>query len=132
MTLFKELKSLSWVEDPDGERVHAKKMEGKCQDKEGNVWFVCNGRPIEDRGPRAHEHIYICAKNKADACRLMEEWRIKLSPTLNIDPYPQRWITEINVYFNKGAWGNRLDNTVVERGLWVQWKHTDTSVTKEI
>lgn len=130
--MFKELKPLSWTYGPDGVRVHVPKMDGKCQDKEGNVWFICNGRPIEARGVKGHEHIYICAKNKADACRLLEEWNVKLHTEYKIEPRPQRWITEINVYFSKGAWGNKLDDTVVERGLWVQWKHTDKHVVKVV
>jgi len=129
MTLFKELESLEWVIDPEGRRCCRPNMTGRCRDKDGNVWFICNGRAIQQGGPRGHEHVYICAKSKKDACQLMDDWYKKLFKTKS-SPGVGRWAHEINAYYSKGCWGNRLDDTVVERGLWVQWKHTDKIVEK--
>jgi hypothetical protein len=108
-------------------------MTGKVRDLEGHVWYVCNGRPIHDRGPKQHEHIVICAKNRAGATRLLRLWEQKLS---NLPPdggqNESAWSREIDQYYSKGCWGTRMDQVTVEHGLWVQWKQSDLTNEKVI
>ena len=100
-----------------------KRTPTRCHDLEGRAWFVCNGRPIVERGPKKHEHIVICAKTKAHAARLLSKWDHKLnSMPEDMGRSVNCWLNEINVYYSKGAWGNDMNNVEVEHGLWVCWK----------
>jgi hypothetical protein len=57
--------------------------------------------------------IYICAKSKMDAARMMQE----LSGSKGS---PKSWLHEIDTYFSVGCWGNPMDGIPQERGAWIQ------------
>ena len=71
--------------------------------------ILMNGRWGHDNG----QHIYIAAYSKADAARILNG----LQEHINGDWHG--WLYEINKYFNKGVWGNKMDGIKPERGAWV-------------
>lgn len=64
-----------------------------------------------------HGHLYVAAYSVKEACELCREAYRKVRPDAPEDYYP---ITthELNVYFNKGCWGNPMDGVTPERGVW--------------
>ena len=62
------------------------------------------------------DHIFIAAYSNADAARILVQAYAK------VNGYGARsnMINEINVYFNKGSWGNSMEGITPERGAWVQ------------
>jgi len=56
----------------------------------------------------AVEHVYIGAKSKADAVRVMREHGFK-----------QFMISELNTYFSP-CWGNSMEGVTPARGVWVR------------
>lgn len=56
-------------------------------------------------------HGYIAAYSRADACRLIEEYKGRAVPHVD---------TELKVYWHKGSWGNSMDGVEVERGIWIE------------
>lgn len=65
-------------------------------------------------------HYYIAAYSVRDAARLMTAADRKLHggkyeiTDLDIS----RNVREINTYFSKNCWGNKMDGVVPERGIW--------------
>jgi hypothetical protein len=62
-----------------------------------------------EAGPRAahHAHAYIAAHSMADAVRLVSEYGARLS------------LSELQVYWNKGCWGDTMEGIIPERGIWI-------------
>lgn len=52
-------------------------------------------------------HLWVCAKNKAHAVRLLIE-----------AGYKTMTIGEFNMYWSKGAWGITMDGVEQEIGVW--------------
>jgi hypothetical protein len=70
--------------------------------------LLLNGR----WGWNTRQYIYIAAKNKTDAARLMlqaNEGRGTVGAMLY----------EINNYFSVGCWGNSMKDITPERGVWI-------------
>jgi hypothetical protein len=53
------------------------------------------------------EHVYICAWSKADAVRVMHE-----------AGFERFTLSELNVYYAKGCWGDAMEGVKHERGVW--------------
>lgn len=78
---------------------------------------IWNGRGFESLG----DHLYICAKNRRQAARLMlEAWlKIKsLDTTRDWSLELGRNYRKITNYFCEGAWGNSMDGITPEIGVW--------------
>jgi hypothetical protein len=58
---------------------------------------------------QTQSHIYICAYNISDACRMCEKLTGRQSG----------WRNEIKNYFSIGSWGNTMDGIKQEHGAWV-------------
>jgi len=71
--------------------------------------------------PLSVEHIYVCAHSQAHAARIMSE---------HLDYNESNALSELKVYFNKGAWGNSMKGITEEVGVWV--KITDTNGYEKI
>lgn len=71
--------------------------------------FNGRGQTYRDDKGKYHEteHIYIGANSKADAVRLMKD-----------NGFTMFTLNELNVYFAKGCWGNRMEGITPERGIW--------------
>lgn len=55
-------------------------------------------------------HAYVCAKSRADARRVIEEYCGRLPPD-----------GELKHYFSEGSWGTAMAGVVPERGLWLRF-----------
>lgn len=101
-------------------------------------WFICNGRFRPNRHSDIAKKvagddeiqfneswtIYICAKNKADAARLLAQ-AYGHSEVISSDK------TEIREYFSHGCWGVMMDGIKPERGAWAS-RHTDRKAVRII
>lgn len=86
---------------------------------------IYNGRGWNCRG----EHLYIGAKNRSHAARLMYDAYYAFHPELNKRPIDDlsfgRNCREIKDYFHEGAWGNSMEGIEPEIGVWYQEKWND-------
>lgn len=80
---------------------------GYCCDKRDARW---NALP-HNRAP----HAYVAAYSRADARRVIEEYCGRLPAD-----------SELRDYWSEGCWGNSMRDIPPERGLWLQWHHTET------
>lgn len=72
-----------------------------------------NGRDLDGEGL-----LYVAAYSQKDAIDLLNQaYRNgrKLEDRLDVHPYTLR---EIQIYWNKGHWGNTMDGITPERGVW--------------
>lgn len=65
-----------------------------------------NGRAI--MVDRKYDHAYVAAYSRADARRVIAEYKGR---TISDN--------EIKEYWSEGCWGNAMDHVVPERGLWL-------------
>lgn len=63
-------------------------------------------------------HAYVAAYSRADARRVIEEYCGRL-PSDN----------ELREYWSE-CWGNAMNGIVPERGLWLQFKHSQAQVVR--
>lgn len=68
-----------------------------------------NGRWFEGK------RIYICAKSRADAARMLTEYK----------GYCRGWSDEIKNFYSE-CWGNSMSGIRPERGLWISDGYRDT------
>ena len=89
--------------------------------KKFNGRAICLRNPNDSRwdGIRTNQSVcaYIGAYSVTDAIKLIEEY---------CGTKPSR--TEISSYWNKGAWGIHMDGVELERGIWIQFDHTQKPV----
>ena len=73
------------------------------------------------RGYRSGEHLYIAAKNRSDAARML----CLVYPHVSFN----QWIREIKDYFSKDCWGVSMNGIEPCRGIWIE-KNADNSSHK--
>jgi hypothetical protein len=64
-------------------------------------------RLFNGRGNRPRTWLFVAARSKADAARL-----------LDAQFGGRGWLRELNVYWNKDVWGNSMDGIKPARGIW--------------
>lgn len=84
---------------------------------------IYNGRGFTGRG----DHLYICAKNRTHAAKLMHRafYLIKRQTKEYIAPDKldiDRACREIRDYFSEGCWGNSMNGITPEIGVWYSTK----------
>lgn len=84
---------------------------GRCD------WMVVLEDKRWKKADRGHMHAYVAAYSVADACAVIEEYTGAHTGK-----------GEINNFWNKGCWGNRMEGITPERGLWIQFNLDDGSV----
>lgn len=73
------------------------------------------------RGVDRDTHIYVAARSRNDAARILSEAfdSVGIRSESDLKFYMGRWNREIAVYFSPNCWGNAMDGIAPERGVWV-------------
>lgn len=84
-----------------------------------------NGRDWECRGG----HLYVAAYSVKDAAELSSAAYRKINGLEDRTDIAATTISEVNVYWSKGCWGNDMNSITPERGVW--WVKKSYGATPE-
>jgi len=84
----------------------------------GRDWDCCGG------------HLYVAAYSIKDAAELASAAYRKIKGLENRPDIKMTTISEINVYWHKGCWGNNMNGISPERGVW--WTEKEYGTPKPV
>lgn len=94
--------------------------------KKDKPLLIWNGRGHQsDLGERIRwDHLYVCARSRAEASRLMAKALGR--------PKDTSFLSELKNYYSFGCWGNRMTGITPEVGVWGARDHCDTTKPERI
>jgi hypothetical protein len=74
---------------------------------------ACRRHQIHGLRHNSYVHAYVCAKSRADVCRMLADWSGHSGRGLG---------SYIRDYWSAGHWGDSMNGITPERGLWIQYE----------